>query len=154
MSKLKIPILVLIATLILIQIIPTKRPEVDMSNPNDLLKNNDIDTEVASLLRASCYNCHSNETNYPWYAYVAPSKWLVSFDTKEGRHHLNFSDWESLNKLDKAKILSEIADEVRGGDMPMPVYTIMHPKARLSEKDRTQIIDWTNRFGDQLFSKK
>ena len=106
---------------------------------------------VAMLLKNACYDCHSNETVFPWYSYVAPVSWLVNRDIRLGREHLNFSDWESKSKMDKASILGEIADEVELANMPMPIYIIMHPEAKLSTDERQLIIDWTDDFGEQLF---
>ena len=88
----------LVVLFILLQLIPSPLPVVRQENPKDLLKNNDIPAEIAGLLRTSCYDCHSNETRYPWYSYVAPVSWLVRRDTHEGREHLNFSDWQGLDK--------------------------------------------------------
>ena len=151
MTRGKIIVIVLIAIGIAIQFISSNRPKVITENKDDLLRNNEIDEPLASLIKTSCYDCHSNETNYPWYAYVAPISWLVSNDTRKGRHHLNFSEWKTYNKLDQAKMLSEIADEVKNGEMPMPVYLVMHPKAKLSDEEKKQLIDWTDQFGNNLF---
>lgn len=147
----KIVWLSILAIVIIIQVIPTGRPEVIEQNKNDLIANNVIPDSVASLLKNSCYDCHSNQTVYPWYAYVAPVSWLVVRDVKVGRKHMNFSKWESLSKTDKAKHLTDINDEVSMGSMPMVIYPIMHPEARLTAEERQMIIDWTDEFGEALF---
>ena len=113
-----------------------------MKNPNDLLTNNNVPSNIESMLRTTCYDCHSNETIYPWYAYVAPVSFLVSKDTKEGRRELNFSEWEKLDVLEKAEMLEEIAEEVEEGEMPMKIYPITHPNARLSDENRAEIENW------------
>ena len=145
-------ILIILAILFaILQFIPANRPEVTMDNPNDLLSNNEIDPAISSLIRTSCYDCHSNETHYPWYAYVAPVSFLVSRDTKEGRGEMNFSDWEKLSKIEKAEMLDEISEEVEEGEMPMKIYPIIHPDAKLSDDQRQSIIDWAEEMAESLF---
>jgi hypothetical protein len=147
----KIVWIAVIAIVLIIQLIPSGRPEVIVDNPNDLLANNTLPDSVTNLLRSACYDCHSNETVYPWYAYVAPVSWLVIRDTKLGRAHLNFSDWENNSKVDKAKLLGEIAEEVEDGVMPMPIYILMHPEAKLTVAQRELLIEWSDEFAESLF---
>lgn len=143
--------IVLIATVVIMQLIPSGRPEVIKENPNGLMVNNNIPDSVAYLLRKTCYDCHSNETNYPWYSYVAPVSWLISRDTKLGRAELNFSIWESNDKMKKAKLLSDIIEEVSDGGMPMAIYPLMHPEAKLTKADRQIIVDWAEEYAESLF---
>ena len=141
----------LIAIFVIIQLFPADRPEVVENNPQDLFVNNQIPDSVGLILKDACYDCHSNETVYPWYAYVAPVSWLVAQDTWMGREHLNFSEWESYDKMDKAKQLGDIAEEVEDGAMPMPIYILMHPEAKLTLKQRETLMDWSDSFAEQLF---
>ena len=143
----------ILAIIIVIQFIPTGRPEVVLDNKQDLLANNVFSDTLTHLLKTTCYDCHSNETKYPWYAYVAPVSWLVVRDVKVGRKHMNFSNWESYSKLDKAEHLNDINDEVSMGSMPLVIYPIMHPKARLTAEQRKIITDWTDSYGEELFKK-
>lgn len=147
----KIIWIAVVAVIIIIQLIPSGRPEVIDKNPNDLIVNNHLPDSISNLLKSACYDCHSNETVYPWYAYVAPVSWLVSRDTRMGREHLNFSEWESYSKMDKAKQLGDIAEEVEDGAMPMPIFILMHPEAKLTLKQRQSIVDWSDEFGESLF---
>src|SRR5210317_2562630 len=110
--------IILIALIIVIQLIPSGRPEVMENNPGDLLITADVSDTLTQLLKTSCYDCHSNQTGYPWYAYVAPVSWLTSRDVKLGRESLNLSDWNDASKMQKAKKLSNIGDEVEGKQMP------------------------------------
>ncbi len=143
----------LIIVLVVIQFIPANLPEVKTDNPDDLLANYDVPEDIGNLLRASCYDCHSNETVYPWYSHVAPVSFLVSRDTREGREHLNFSEWKSWGKLDQLEALDEISEEVEEGEMPMKIYPIMHPDARLSDEDRERIVEWAEAFGEQILEE-
>jgi hypothetical protein len=93
------------------------------------------DAGFAAIVKRACYDCHSNQTVWPWYSQVAPVSWLVADDVKEGRAHLNFSEWGMLGP-DAAKLrLQAICDEVKGGDMPLWQYRLNHPEARLSAED-------------------
>ena len=141
----------IIVLIIVLQLIPSGKPEVISDNQYDLILNNQLPDSVSHLLKAACYDCHSNETKYPWYAYVAPVSWLVSRDTRLGRAELNFSEWESLNKMDKAKFLGDISEEVEDGVMPMPIYILMHPEAKLTSSDRQMLVDWTDTFAESIF---
>jgi hypothetical protein len=143
----------ILALVIVIQFIPSGRPEVIEQNENDLIASNSIPDSIASLLKTTCYDCHSNQTNYPWYSYVAPVSWLVSRDVRIGRKHMNFSNWEKLSKTDKAEHLSDINDEVSMGSMPLVIYPIMHSEARLTAEERQMIVDWTDQFGETLFEE-
>ena len=143
--------IILIAAVVIIQLIPSGRPDVIEDNPSDLIFNNQIPDSVKLLLKAACYDCHSNETKYPWYAYVAPVSWLVSRDTRMGRENLNFSEWEEYSKMDKAKLLDDLSEEVEDGVMPMPIYIIMHPEAKLTLAQRELLVEWSDEFAESLF---
>lgn len=87
------------------------------------------------LAQRACYDCHSNDTDWPWYARVAPASWLVAKDVAEGREHLNFSMWDRPNE-DVEKIL----EMVRDGEMPLKKCTLLHPEARLDEQERATLM--------------
>jgi hypothetical protein len=93
------------------------------------------DAETAALARDACYSCHSNETDWPIYSYVAPMSWLVRKDVEAGRDALNFSEWDQDdNRADHA------AEAVEDGDMPPTRYTMLHPEARLSDAEVAQLV--------------
>jgi len=91
--------------------------------------------EVAAVLRRACYDCHSNQTAWPWYSRVAPVSWLIARDVKQGRAHLNFSEWSRYSPQAARRRLEEACEEVREGNMPLRNYRLLHPEARLSSKD-------------------
>jgi hypothetical protein len=135
-KKAGITALILVAVFLLLQ---AKRPE--RSNPpvqSDLT----ADPEVKSLLRRSCYNCHSNETVWPWYSRVAPASWLIASDVNEGRRNLNFSEWASYSDPIQSRKLADIAEETREGEMPPWYYTLAHSDAKLSPSERDRIQAW------------
>ena len=100
--------------------------------------------EVQRIFERSCYDCHSNETRWPWYSHVAPVMWLVDHDVSEGREHLNFSSFEGLSEKTQAKVRREIAEQVETGEMPMSIYVPLHPEAALSDEDKRRIRAWAD----------
>jgi len=97
---------------------------------------------VAALLRAACYDCHSHETRWPWYDRISPVSWWVAGHIKDGRKHLNFSDWPPADPRRAKKKLNQIAEEVTEGGMPLPSYTWIHAPARLTAADKQLLADW------------
>jgi hypothetical protein len=100
--------------------------------------------EVEAILRRSCFDCHSNETRWRWYAYVAPVSWLVASDVEDGRRHLNFSNWGELSEKKRRTKAESIVDEVKSGDMPLAIYLRMHGDARLSASDIDVLERWAS----------
>ena len=84
---------------------------------------------------------------------MAPVKWLVINDIKEGREELNFSEWQKLEKREQIKMLEEIKEEVEGGNMPLPIYTIMHRDARLSDEQKIRLSEWATSVTDDIFGE-
>jgi hypothetical protein len=88
------------------------------------------------LFHRACFDCHSNETLWPWYSHVAPVSWLVQDDVNGGRRHLNFSEW---NRPQDHAV--DVAAQVRQGDMPLWFYLPLHPAARLTAAEKQALID-------------
>jgi hypothetical protein len=95
--------------------------------------------EVAAILQRACANCHSNETTWPWYSRVAPASWLVASDVKEGRAHMNLSEWNFLSPEASRLKLKAACKEVKDGEMPLWQYRLIHSEARLTPADVEQI---------------
>lgn len=125
-----------VAALGLLQLIP-----VDRTNPP-------VEQEISaapplmSILKRACYDCHSNDTVWPWYSRVAPVSWLVAWDVNEGREELNFSTWNRYDAKQREKRLRESWEEVEEGEMPPWFYVALHPEARLSDRDRQILRAW------------
>ncbi|MBV8708685.1 MAG: heme-binding domain-containing protein [Acidobacteriaceae bacterium] len=98
--------------------------------------------EVAAVLKRSCMDCHSNQTVWPWYSYMAPVSWLVERDVRRGRDHLNLSEWPQYTFQQKQELLADIATAVKNGEMPLRQYTLIHRRARLSEADTDMVYTW------------
>jgi hypothetical protein len=125
-----------VAVLVAIQFIP-----VDTSNPR-VTADIPSSPEVKAVLRRACYDCHSNETRWPWYSRVAPVSWLTGRDVRKGRAELNFSTWDRYSTQQRVKKIKESWEEIVGGDMPPWFYVPAHRDARLSAEDRRLLRDW------------
>jgi hypothetical protein len=134
--KIAIGALVIFALVILMQLVPVTRKNYPVGGDFDGQE------DVARILRRSCYNCHSNETSWPWYSWVAPASWLVTHDVNEAREHLNFSNWKAMRPDDQELAKKEIWQEIKRGDMPPGTYLIMHSVAKLSENEKSLIRSW------------
>lgn len=99
--------------------------------------------QVMAILNSSCYDCHSNETKWPWYSYVAPVSWLVADDVYEGRRHMNFSLWADYSTKQKNHKRKECGELVEEGEMPLWFYLPLHPDAKLLPKDIEILVAWS-----------
>jgi len=118
--------------LILVQLVPYGR---NHANPPGTQEPKWDSPRTREIFMRVCKNCHSNETEWPWYSNIAPSSWLVQYDVNEGRSEFNISEWgRAKNKGDEA------AQEVREGDMPPWYYLPLHPEARLSKAERDEFV--------------
>ena len=125
-----------LAGLVVAQLVPVERTNPPIDGPID------PPPAVAALLRRACYDCHSNETVWPWYAAVAPVSWLVAHDVREGRRELNFSTWDAYDAARRRKKLTESRDEMREGEMPPWFYVLLHPEARLGAAEQDAVDAW------------
>jgi cytochrome c551/c552 len=98
--------------------------------------------EVRAILRRACYDCHSNETVWPWFGRVAPVSWLLERDVREGRKEVNFSVFGQYAEKRRRRKWTEIPEQVEKGEMPPWFYVAVHPQARLSEADRALLVRW------------
>jgi hypothetical protein len=133
-----IVVIVLVVAFVAIQFVPVERtnPAVTAALV--------APEPVAGILKRSCYDCHSNETRWPWYAHVAPVSWLVADDVVKGRKELNLSAWGEYSKAKQASKAESIAEEVEEGRMPLPKYVRIHGDAKLSAEDVKAIREWAD----------
>lgn len=135
----------LVLLLLVIQVIPVA-PADNPAGEQEVM----VPPEVAHILRTSCYDCHSFETTWPWYANVAPAKWLVRDHVEEGRKHLNFSAWNRYNPDRARHKWEEVAEQVEEGHMPIRSYLLLHRDAALTDADRQLLVSWANsQAGDE-----
>jgi hypothetical protein len=118
---------------VLIQFIPFGHTH---TNPPAAKEPNWNSPATRELIHRACYDCHSNQTTWPWYSNVAPVSWLTQRDVNDGRSHLNFTEWNLPQKHAK-----DVAKQVKQGDMPPWFYLPMHPNAKLTDAEKQALID-------------
>ena len=112
------------------------------SGPKDITQVVQVPDSVMTVLKKSCYDCHSNYTTYPWYDNITPANWWVAHHIDEGKRELNFSTFGEYTAKRQAKKLEESAEQVEEGEMPLNSYLIMHGDAKLSDAQKRMLINW------------
>ncbi|MFQ5676636.1 MAG: heme-binding domain-containing protein [bacterium] len=130
---------------ILVAVVAIQFYPVDRTNPA-ITSEVEVDEEVMQILRRSCYDCHSNETVWPWYSYIAPISWLVADDVHEAREHLNFSEWDKYDLQQRQHKLEELVEEVDAGEMPLKKYVFMHPGTEVSDDEVNVLKSWAELY--------
>ncbi|MEZ5046662.1 MAG: heme-binding domain-containing protein [Chitinophagaceae bacterium] len=150
-TMLKKLLLGLLVVFISIQFIKPARNLSD-DNTNHLASKYEIPENVNQILKSACYDCHSNKTEYPWYANVQPIAWMLNNHIQEGKKHLNFSTFTSLPIAVQNHKLEETIEMVEEKEMPLASYTYfgLHSQAKLSEQQRTVLIDWAKSIMNTL----
>ncbi len=140
--KFKTILLILVGLLLVAQFIPIDRsvPQADPSA--DFLTAVGAPPAIANLIKGACYDCHSYQSEYPWYAKVAPLSFWIQGHINGGREHLNFSEWTSYPAEKAAHKLEEGYEEVQDRHMPMKSYTWLHPEAKLSDEQVSALAQW------------
>lgn len=117
----------------LIQLVPLGR---ERTNPPVVVEPNWDASETRALAQRACFDCHSNETVWPWYSTVAPASWLLARHVTEGRENMNFSDWGEYSvRTDK------VIRQIEEGEMPPASYLPLHPEARLTEAEKARLVE-------------
>jgi len=137
--NLRIAFLVVFA---LIQFVVIDKSPIDINPEADFLMIEQAPKEVAELMQASCYDCHSNLTTYPWYSNIAPVSWWLKGHIDNGRGKLNFSEWDNYTPEQGDTLKVKSADMIEKKWMPILTYKIIHKESRLSDEQRALLIDW------------
>jgi hypothetical protein len=147
-------VLAIIFVLIVIQFIQPSRNKSGQVLQADIANTVNVPDKVLSILKNSCYDCHSNNTRYPWYVNIQPMGWIMARHIKNGKADLNFSEFGSYSKRKQSNKLRSIVSSLEDGSMPISSYTIMHSDAKLSSNDKEIIIDWATKTKDSLTTIK
>lgn len=139
MKKILIALLVVLVVLQFFQIDKTN-PAVDESK--DFLKTQNTPEEIALIIKTSCYDCHSNESKYPWYSNVQPAGWFLKDHIDEGRRELNFSTFTDYELKRQDHKLEECIEYIEKDEMPLGSYTLVHREAALTEAQKNILIDY------------
>jgi hypothetical protein len=140
----------LLVVAVMMQFITPVRLDPAKASGRDLLATNAPPKEIASLLHRACYDCHSDETKWPWYGHVAPVSWWLISHVNEARQRLNFSVWPHDDAERAAKRWSRISEAISSGDMPLPSYARLHAAARLTKDERDRLVKWAEQEAERL----
>lgn len=143
-------LVILLVAFVLIQFFP-----IDKNNPAptpgmDFIRIKNTPEETAQILRNSCYDCHSNESTYPWYSNVQPVGWFLRDHIDEGRRKLNFSTFATYEPKRQAHKLFESQEELLEGKMPLDSYVIGHPEAKLTDEQRKHLVAYFKTVEDEI----
>lgn len=139
----------ILAVLVVIQFVGISRNDGDVVS-NDISKAFVISDEVKTILKTACNDCHSNHTEYPWYARVQPIAWWLEHHVDEGKGEINFSEFATYRPARQFHKFEEIAEVVKEGEMPLASYTWIHRNAVLTADEKTTIINWANAMRDTM----
>jgi len=154
MKRLKKVLLATGIVFIAIQFIQPARNSNNQVQSTDISKIIPVPDNVHALLKNTCYDCHSNNTQYPWYAYVQPVGWLLSSHIAEAKGKLNFDEFGSLSTRRQISKLDGIANSIKDGIMPLSSYKLMHKNARLTQNEKELLMKWAQQSQDILSEKK
>lgn len=140
----------LLIAFIAIQFIQPAHNKSEQVLPADFAKLYYVPKNVQTILQNACYDCHSNNTDYPWYSNIQPMAWILAMHIKNGKEKLNFSDFGSNSIRKQISKLKNISNQIKDDEMPISSYKLMHKNARLSKEETTLLITWFNAKADSL----
>jgi cytochrome c551/c552 len=140
----------LLVIVIAIQFIKSERNIHPQAQQGSIVNHMAVSHNVETILKKACYDCHSNNTKYPWYANIQPVAWYLTHHVNEGKHELNFDEFASYDAKKQDHKLEEVIETVEEGEMPVASYTLMHKEAKLSKQEKAQLIDWAKKVRASL----
>lgn len=141
---------ILLLAFIVIQFIRPAKNKSEGISSNDITKVYAVPEDVQTILKTSCYDCHSNNTVYPWYANIQPAAWWLNDHVQEGKRELNFSEFASYRIGRQYRKLEEINGEVKEDKMPLDSYLWIHKDAKLDEKQKLTLANWVTSVRDTI----
>lgn len=136
--------------LVVIQFFPIILNESDYVPQSDFMVENQVPATIKNRLQVSCYDCHSNNTDYPWYSKIQPAAWFLEDHIQEGKDELNFNEWATYSDRRKNSKLRSIISQIEEDKMPLDSYTLIHKDAILSDEDKRMIINYMTALKDSL----
>ncbi|HEY0864861.1 MAG TPA: heme-binding domain-containing protein [Lacunisphaera sp.] len=121
--------------------------------PESIVAREQVPANVRQILARACYDCHSDNTRYPWYAAVQPVAWWLNDHVTEGKSELNFSAFAAYDAKRAVRKLQEVSDEVRERNMPLKSYLLAHPEAKLTDADVAVLTTWAEDLADEIGSR-
>lgn len=116
----------------------------------DITRAFSVPDSVLTVFKSSCYNCHSNHTDYPWYSNIQPGGWWLAWHIRKGKSELNFNEFGSYSPFKQRSKFFAIENSLRDGTMPLWSYMLIHKEARVKEKDKNAVISWADKMRDSL----
>jgi len=141
---------ILLLAFIVIQFFRPAKNKAEGISENDITKVYPVPEDVQSILKTSCYDCHSNNTDYPWYAEVQPVAWWLNDHIEHAKKDLNFSEFGTYNIRRKYRKLEEVSELVHEGEMPLDSYLWIHKDAKLNEQQKLSIANWVTALRDTI----
>mgnify|MGYP003545105532 FL=1 len=132
---------------------PARNESFEQDITANFTKVYNVPKNVEAILRTSCYDCHSNNTNYPWYSNVQPVGFFMEHHIKEAKEDLNFDEWGKYSKRKQENKLDRIVKQIKSDEMPLASYTLIHKNARLTTVQKEEIMDWLSKIKDSISSK-
>ncbi len=142
--------LLLLLAFVAIQFFKTEKNIASGISANDITRAYPVPDEVQAILKTSCYDCHSNNTVYPWYNKIQPVAWWLKNHIDEGKRELNFSEFASYRIGRQYRKLEEVNKEVKEGEMPLSSYTLIHGDAKLNDQQKLTVANWVNAVRDSI----
>lgn len=154
MKPIKKIVLALAVVFISMQFIQPARNRSGQALPTDFARTFSIPANVEGIFQNACYDCHTNNTNYPWYSNIQPMAWIMANHINNGKAKLNFSDFCSNTTRKQISKLKEVSSQIKDDEMPISSYKAMHKKANLTKEERNLLMDWVNKIADSLSAIK
>lgn len=138
-------LVILLVAFVIIQFFPIDKTNPPLNSGMDFLKIKNTPPEIAQIINTSCYDCHSNETKYPWYSSISPASWFLKNHINEGRKHLNFSIFATYESKRQIHKMEECIKMIEKREMPLESYYIGHQDAKLTDNQRTELVKYFKR---------
>lgn len=129
---------------------PARNESYEQELTANFTKMYDVPKDVETILRTSCYDCHSNNTNYPWYSYIQPARFFMEEHIKDGKKDLNFNGFGNYSKRKQENKLEAIIKQIKSDEMPLASYTLLHKNAIVTPAQKEEVINWINKIKDSL----
>ena len=146
-------LVVLLITLVAIQFFQPTKNQSAGEQANAVAKAYPVPQEVADILKASCNDCHSNNTVYPWYNNIQPVAWWLKNHVDEGKKEINFDEFASYTPKRARKKMKEIITQIKDDEMPLNSYLWIHKNAKLSDAQKQTVINWAQKLMDSIATK-
>jgi hypothetical protein len=150
MTRTKKILFIILLGVIAIQFVRPTRNNTNEVQKADFVSYFNVPVNVAGILKNSCYDCHSNDTQYPWYTNIQPVGWILATHIKDGKSELNFNEFANYSRRRQLSKLKATHNSIKDGSMPLSSYTLLHTDAKLSKERKALILNWTSKTIDSL----